>query len=118
MNLVVEISIGLVAGMLAGMLGIGGAIILIPGMVLLLGVEQHTAQGISLGVMSLTALAGSLVHYRLHHVNLKVVLWIAPAAIVFVLLGGWLANRIEALWLTRAFGMLMLFAAARMMLAK
>lgn len=114
----VEISIGLVSGTLAGMLGIGGAIVLIPGLVLLLGVNQHTAQGISLAVMSLTALTGSWVHYRLRHVNLKVALWIAPTAIIFVLLGGWLANRIEAPLLTRLFGGLMLITAARMVLYK
>ena len=118
MGLVGIIAVGLAAGILAGMLGIGGGVVLIPGMVMFLGMEQHTAQGVSLGVITVTAFAGALTHYRQHNVDLKVALWIAPTAILFALLGGWLANMIDAQLLSRIFGLLVLAIGVRMILSK
>lgn len=61
------ILIGLTAGILSGLLGVGGGLILIPAMVLLLELNQHTAQGISLLVIVPTAVAGV---WRLNKENL------------------------------------------------
>lgn len=61
------ILIGLTAGILSGLLGVGGGLILIPAMVLLLELNQHTAQGISLLVIVPTAVAGV---WRLNKDNL------------------------------------------------
>ncbi len=118
MNLALNIVIGLVTGVFSGMLGIGGAVILIPALVLLLGIEQHTAQGVTLGVITATALAGSITHYRLHNVQLRVVLWIIPAAAAFAILGGWLAGKIEAPLLAKLFGVLLIVAGLRMALTR
>ena len=57
-------AIGLVAGVLAGLLGVGGGVVLVPALVLLLGFDQHVAQGTSLVVIVPAALAGSTVNYR------------------------------------------------------
>lgn len=118
MELATEIAIGFISGMLAGMLGIGGAIVLIPGMVLLLGVDQHTAQGVSLGVIMVTALAGSVMHYRLGNIRLSLALAVAPTAVLFAFLGSELAGMLQAPLLTRLFGILMLVAAGRMLFSK
>jgi hypothetical protein len=85
---------------------------------LLLGVEQHIAQGVSLGVIAPTALVGTIVHYHRESVSLKAVLWIAPLAVVFALMGGWLADMIEASMLTRLFGILLLIIGGRFLLRK
>ena len=45
------ILIGIAAGFLGGMVGVGGGIIIVPALVLLLGISQHNAQGISLAMM-------------------------------------------------------------------
>ncbi|MFZ9743367.1 MAG: TSUP family transporter, partial [Chitinophagaceae bacterium] len=45
------ILIGIAAGFLGGMVGIGGGVIIVPALVLLLGISQHNAQGISLAMM-------------------------------------------------------------------
>jgi len=45
------ILIGIAAGFLGGMVGIGGGLIIVPALVLLLGITQHNAQGISLTMM-------------------------------------------------------------------
>mgnify|MGYP000013408577 CR=1 FL=1 len=50
-TLLILLAIGLSAGALGGILGIGGGLIMIPGLVLLLGLDQHTAIGTSLAVM-------------------------------------------------------------------
>lgn len=93
----IAIGIGLAAGLLAGMLGIGGGVILIPGMVLLMGMEQqHTVQGVSLAVITLMALVGAITHYRQGNVRLRVTLWIIPAAVIFSFVGGTLADMLDA----------------------
>ncbi len=118
MSLAAGMGIGLVAGAMGGMLGIGGGVVLVPGMVLLLNVEQHAAQGISLAVIAMTALVGGFTHYWQGNVRLGVVLGLAPAAALFALGGGFLANEIPAHWLSRAFGLLSLAMAVRIMWPK
>jgi len=106
MDLAAAIGIGLVAGLLGGMLGVGGGFILVPGMVLLLSVGQHTAQGVSLAVITLTVLVGAITHYRQRNLSLGVVLWIAPAAALFGFLGSMAAGAIDASLLRRIFGIM------------
>ena len=115
-DIVIALAVGLTAGVLSGMLGIGGGTIAIPGMVLLLGVEQHTAQGVALSVMILTALVGAFIHYRQENVKLSMAMWIAPTAIVFSLLGAWAAGMVTAEWLTRVFAIALLVIGCRMLL--
>ena len=43
--------IGLLAGLMSGVVGVGGGIIMVPAMVFFLGMTQHSAQGTSLAVM-------------------------------------------------------------------
>ena len=51
MNVFFYLLLGLVAGIFSGLIGIGGAIIIIPSLVLLFGLSQHTAQGTTLALM-------------------------------------------------------------------
>ena len=104
MSIAIGIGIGLLAGIIAGMMGVGGGVILIPGMVLLMNVEQHTAQGISLAVITLMALVGTITHYRQETVRLKVALWIIPAAVIFSFVGGTVADILDASLLRQIVG--------------
>ena len=62
--LLIIIIVGLLAGMLSGLVGIGGGIILVPALVYFLGYGQHQAQGTSLGVLVLpVALVAFLKYY-------------------------------------------------------
>jgi len=103
-DIAIGIGIGLLAGILGGMLGIGGGVILIPGMVFLMGVEQHTAQGVSLAVISVMALVGTVTHYRQENVRLKVALLIIPAAVIFSFIGGMVADMLDASFLRNLVG--------------
>lgn len=110
--------IGVAAGLLAGMMGVGGGIVIIPGLVLLSGVGQHTAQGISLAAILVTGLVGSVVHYRQHFVRMPTVVAVAPAAVIFAFLAGTLATALNAEWLGRAFGLLQIAVGVRMLWPK
>ena len=118
MTLAIILGIGLVAGVLAGVLGIGGGVVMIPAMVFFAGIDQHMAQGISLAVIVATSLVGSITHYRQGNVDVRVAAWIAPTAVVFALLGAYLAGVISAVWLSRIWGLLLLYFGIRMVLGR
>jgi uncharacterized membrane protein YfcA len=116
MDITVGLFAGLIAGVISGMLGVGGGTITVPGMVLLLDVEQHTAQGVALSAMLVTALVGALVHHRQRNVDLHIAIWIVPAALGFSFLGAWAAGIVAAEWLTRIFAIALLVIGIRMLL--
>jgi uncharacterized membrane protein YfcA len=116
MDIAIALAVGLIAGLISGMLGVGGGTISIPAMILLLGVEQHTAQGVSLGAMLFTALVGAFIHYRQDNVKMSMVFLIAPSAIALSYLGAWAADKVTAEWLTRAFAIFLLIIGCRMLL--
>jgi uncharacterized membrane protein YfcA len=116
MDITVGLFAGLIAGVISGMLGVGGGTITVPGMVLLLDVEQHTAQGVALSAMLVTALVGALVHYRQRNVDLHIAIWIVPVALGFSFLGAWAAGIVAAEWLTRIFAIALLVIGIRMLL--
>lgn len=117
MTLAIGAAIGLVGGFIGGMLGIGGGVIWIPSLVLL-GIAQHTAQGISLAVVTVTTSLGALVQYRQGNVKSQVALWVAPSAALFSFFGAALAGLLDAQWLGRIFGLLLLAVGARMALGR
>lgn len=80
---------GAFTGFLSGMMGVGGGLIMVPVMVLLVGLSQHSAQGTSLLVMVPTSLVGSWTHWKLGHVDWKIV----PGLIIGVLIGTSLGAR-------------------------
>jgi len=116
MTIIITIITGIAAGMVSGMLGVGGGTITIPVMVLALQLEQHTAQGIALFAMLFTALFGSYIHGRQGNVQLKTALLIAPAAVAFSILGAFTADVISADWLTRIFAIFLLLIGCRMVI--
>ncbi len=66
--------IGLCAGVLSGMVGVGGGLIIVPALVFFLGMSQHSAQGTSLGLLLLPAgILAVMNYYKAGHVDLKVV---------------------------------------------
>ncbi|MSQ32309.1 MAG: sulfite exporter TauE/SafE family protein [Dehalococcoidia bacterium] len=115
MDFVITLGLGLFAGTLAGLLGIGGGIVMVPGMVLMLGLDQHTAQGISLGAMTVLSLSGCYVQIKQKNLKIPIVIWIAPVAVVFGLLGAYVAGKIESYTLGRLFGAFLLINGSQML---
>ena len=83
--------IGLAAGMLSGLIGVGGGIIVVPALVYFLGFSQHEAQGTSLGLLSLpVGILAVANYYKQGYIDIKVV---AIMCLAFVL-GGWFGSKI------------------------
>ncbi|HRY98908.1 MAG TPA: sulfite exporter TauE/SafE family protein [Bacteroidales bacterium] len=88
---VILILLGLAAGILGGLIGVGGGIIIIPGLILLLGMSQHMAQGTSLAVMlPPIGLLAVYNYYKAGEINLKYAAIIATA----FLIGGYFGSKI------------------------
>jgi hypothetical protein len=108
---IVALLSGLAGGFAGGMLGVGGGAIYVPAMVILLDVDQHSAQGASLLAIVPTALMGSIVHLRNENVNLPVVGQVVPLAILAGFVAGFIANSLDTLTLQRIFGVVMAYLA-------
>jgi uncharacterized membrane protein YfcA len=91
-TIVLLIIVGLLAGMLSGLVGLGGGVIIVPALVFFLGFSQHQAQGTSLGILLLPAgIFAVLNYYKKGYIDLKVVLLL----FVGFLVGGWLGSKIS-----------------------
>lgn len=112
------ILIGFCSGILSGMLGIGGGMVMVPAMVLALHVPQHTAQGISLAVIVLTASTGTIAHWRYGNVNWRIALWIAPAAAISAVIGARFAGMLDPVLLRRIFAVVIIIFGVRMLLRR
>ncbi len=99
--------IGLFSGALSGITGLGGGVIIVPLIRLLIGHDQHTAQGTSLATLSIPVLlAGMLPYYRAGHIDVSMGLAIAGGLLVSSLLAGLLAQRLPGQKLQIGFGVL------------
>jgi uncharacterized membrane protein YfcA len=116
LNYALLIIIGLIAGVLGGLFGIGGAVVIIPALVLFLGYSQYEAQGTTLAMllMPVSALA-ALHYYRDGYVDVKAAIILG----VMFLLGGYLgakfATNIPADILRKAFAVLLIVIAVKML---
>ena len=90
--IIILLLIGLVAGMLSGLIGVGGGIIVVPALVYFLSFSQHEAQGTSLGLLLLpVGILAVMNYYNKGHIDIKVVI---VMSLGFVL-GGWLGSKLS-----------------------
>lgn len=109
------IVIGLVAGVLAGLFGIGGGLVIVPALVLVARMPTQVATGTSLGALLLPAgLLGALVYYRAGNLNVKAALLITLGLFIGAWLGAQVAQEIRTPTLTRMFAVFLLAVAVRM----
>lgn len=117
--LLILIVIGIITGVMAGMLGIGGAIIMIPALVFIMGISQQTAQGTSLAVMlPPIGIIAAYNYYKAGHVNIMFAVVLAICFLVGSYFGSKLALTIPQNILKKIFGVLLLLVAAKMLLSK
>lgn len=110
-----SLSLGMFAGVLSGLVGIGGGIVIVPLLVYFFGMDQKTAQGTSLSVLlPPTGLLAFLEYYRAGNVDVKV----GALIVVGLLLGGWLggsfAQQLPQMALRKIFAALLLLTAIKM----
>lgn len=119
MTWVLVAAIGLVAGVVSGLFGVGGAIVIIPGLVLAAKLSQHAANGTSLAALLLpVGLLGAAEYYRRGEVNIPYALLIAGGLFVGALFGAKLAGSVSDLALKRAFGGFLLLISVRLLLGR
>jgi|SRR5882724_2712322 len=115
-TILVLIIVGLAAGVLSGMVGVGGGIIIVPALVFFLGFSQHQAQGTSLGLLLLpVGILAVINYYNKGYIDIKVVV-IMSAAFV---LGGWLGSKLSISLpqdiVKKVFAILLFYTAFRML---
>ena len=108
--------VGLAAGVLSGMVGVGGGIIIVPALVYILGFSQHEAQGTSLGLLLLpVGIFAVLNYYKQGYIDMKVV---AIMCVAFVI-GGWFGSKVSLSLpqetVKKIFAVLMLLIAGKML---
>lgn len=111
--------IGISAGIVSGLLGVGGAIIIVPALVFFFGMTQHQAQGTSLAVLLLPV--GFLAfwnYYKQGHVNFKFAIIVMLAFFVGGYLGSLVAVHVPARALKIGFGFLIIVLGIRMIFSK
>ena len=115
-TILILVIIGLAAGVLSGMIGVGGGIIIVPALVYFLGLTQHESQGTSLALMlPPIGIMAAYNYYKADALNLKYAIVIA----IFFVIGGYFGSRLSLNVLSEAmmkkfFGIVMLFAAIKM----
>lgn len=108
--------IGLVAGAFSGMVGLGGGIIIIPALVYLLGVDQHTAQGTSLALMlPPIGLLAAINYYKSGAINLTYALIIATAFFIGGYFGSKVALSLPENTVRRVFAIFIIVVGIRML---
>ena len=106
--------LGVGAGFVGGMFGVGGGLVMVPGMVLLLGMSQHRAHGTSVAAIVAAASAAVTPFAIDSEVDWGAAAFLLIGAVVGATLGARLMGKVHAVWLARAFLVLTLAAAARL----
>ncbi|MGA2535182.1 MAG: sulfite exporter TauE/SafE family protein [Terracidiphilus sp.] len=107
--------VGLVVGMVSGVVGIGGGILFVPALIWLLGMDQHKAQGTSLG--ALLAPVGFFAfyeYYRKGNADIRVAALLAAGFLVGGYFGAVGAQHIPEIWLRRIFALTLIVVGGRM----
>jgi uncharacterized membrane protein YfcA len=101
---------GLAIGAVSGLLGIGGGILMIPGLMLLFGLSQPEAQGTSLAVLAMPILLfAAIVYYRNGYVQISTAATIAAGFAVGAVLGALFVPRVPVAGLRFGFGIMLLY---------
>jgi uncharacterized membrane protein YfcA len=117
MNWIIVAAIGLVGGVVSGLFGIGGAILIVPALVLFAKLPQHTAHGTSLTALLLpVGLLGALEYYKRGQVNIPYAAVIAVGLFLGAFVGAKLAGGMSDVMLRRVFGGLLLVVSVRLLI--
>lgn len=111
--------LGAIAGILSGVLGIGGGIIIIPSLVYFFHFTQHQAQGTTLALMiPPIGLMAAYVYYTNHHVNVNAALFICLGFFAGGFFGGKIAENLSSSLLQKIFAVLLFVISLKMFFQK
>ncbi len=119
MQIIIYLAIGLVAGVASGLLGIGGAVIMIPALIYICGFSQHTAQGTSLMLMlPPIGLLAAMEYYKRGYGDIKAAVFICIAFFIGGYIGSKGAINLHAPTLRKLFAGLLMYISIRMFITK
>jgi uncharacterized membrane protein YfcA len=110
------LAIGLGAGILSGIFGIGGGIVIVPALIYLAKMPAQQAAGTSLGalVLPLGAAVGAFAYHKAGHLDIKQALLIAVGMAAGAYLGAYVATHVDATYLKKGFAVLMVVMAVKL----
>jgi len=118
-QLALVVLLGFIAGLLGGMLGVGGSVLMIPGLVMIYGhtetTGQHLYQAAAMIVNVAVSIPATLRHRKAGTVQKAVVRWMLPVALVAVFVGVWMSNwpifkgTDGGIWLGRILGLFLFY---------
>ncbi len=115
-TILIIILVGIAAGILGGMVGVGGGIIIVPALVYFIGFSQKTAQGTSLALIMLpVGILGVMQYYKQGHVDFKVVGFLAAGFFIGSLFGSKIALGMSQETIKKIFAVLMILIAVKML---
>jgi len=111
--------VGVVVGVISGIVGIGGGILFIPALIWIFGMDQHKAQGTSLGaLLAPVGIFAFLEYYRNGKADLRIALLLAAGFLVGGYFGAVVAQHVSELWLRRVFALMLVLVGARMFFSR
>lgn len=111
-NIFLSILIGVAAGILAGLFGLGGGIIVIPALIWFFSVDQHTAQGTSLVTfLGPVSFFSAFYYYKAGYANLSIGIVIALGMLIGALLGAQIALNLNKELMRKVFAVFLLVIA-------
>ncbi|WP_425060941.1 hypothetical protein SCACP_17050 [Sporomusa carbonis] len=116
-TILIVFAMGFGAGILSGLLGVGGGVVMVPMLVFILGVAQHMAQGISMLVIIPTAVVSIWQFHKDKLVNYQAAICLAGGAVVGALISANFVQYVPANLLKQIFGVFVIYSGVRMVLS-
>ena len=115
-TILIIILVGIGAGMLSGLVGVGGGLVIVPALVYFIGFSQKTAQGTSLGLILLpVGIFGVLQYYKQGHVDFRIVGILAIGFLAGSFFGSKIALSLPQETVKKIFAVLMILIAIKML---
>ncbi len=114
----VVVAVGFAAGILGGLLGVGGSVVMIPGLTWVVGPAQHVYQAAAMIVNIAVAIPAARRHRQAGTASKAVLKWMLPSAVVFVMMGvaasnlPWFRGAQGGVWLGRVLALFLVYVAA------
>jgi len=118
-NAMMFILLGVAAGTLSGLIGIGGGVIIVPALIFLFGFTIHHAQGTTLALLvPPIGILAAWTYYRQGYVDLPVAAYICSGFLIGGLLGARIATSLSSAALEKVFGVALLLISLRMIFSR
>lgn len=117
--LVILLTLGMVAGILSGLVGVGGGIIIVPVLVYFLGFSQHQAQGTTLAMFLIPiGILGAYNYYKQGYVDIKTALLISSTFVIGSYIGSKISISLDQNTVKKIFGIIILLVSLKMIFSK